>query len=92
MINSFEPNFQKIAKTNSLQEKNLCPDHHKNLVSEKHKKSAICKNLFLMVFHADFWLSNYIYGKNKRLEMTRVKTFMHLCNNSAETITLDFIT
>ena len=46
MINSFEPNFQKIAQTHSLQENDLCPDHNKNLVSEKPKKSAICKNLF----------------------------------------------
>ena len=63
MINSFEPNFQKIAKTNSLQENNLCPDHNKNLVSEKHKNRQSAKIYFQMVFHADFLPSNDTYGK-----------------------------
>ena len=83
MINSFEPNFQKIAKTNFLQENNLCPDHHKKLVSEKHKKLAICKNLFPHGISCRFLAFHGYLRKNRRLEMARVKTFRYLCKNSA---------
>lgn len=64
MINSSEPNCQKIAKTNSLQKNN----HYVLIITKiwylkKNKKNWQSAKISFHIFHADFWLSLDTYGK-----------------------------